>query len=44
MLGILVGTIAGGYLTDAIGRKKMFIIDLVAIALFSILSVFWRLR
>ena len=35
-----VGTIAGGYLTDAIGRKKMFIIDLVAIALFSILSVF----
>ena len=40
MLGILVGTIAGGYLTDAIGRKKMFIIDLVAIALFSILSVF----
>ena len=40
MLGILVGTIVGGYLTDAIGRKKMFIIDLVAIALFSILSVF----
>lgn len=40
MLGILVGTIAGGYLTDIIGRKKMFIIDIVAIALFSVLSVF----
>lgn len=34
------GHLVGGYLTDAIGRKKMFIIDLVAIALFSILSVF----
>ena len=40
MLGILVGTILGGYLTDIIGRKKMFIIDILAIALFSILSVF----
>ncbi|WP_294440366.1 MFS transporter, partial [uncultured Slackia sp.] len=40
MLGILVGTIVGGYLTDIIGRKKMFIIDILAIALFSILSVF----
>lgn len=40
LLGIFVGTIAGGYLTDRIGRKKMFIIDIVAIGLFSILSVF----
>ena len=32
LVGIFVGTITGGYLTDAIGRKKMFIIDLVAIA------------
>lgn len=47
MLGILVGTILGGYLTDVIGRKKMFVIDIVAIALFSVLSVFasdaWQL-
>lgn len=40
MLGILVGTVAGGYLTDIIGRKKMFVIDILAIALFSVLSVF----
>lgn len=40
MVGILVGTIVGGYFTDIIGRKKMFIIDIIAIALFSILSVF----
>lgn len=47
MLGILIGTILGGYLTDIIGRKKMFIIDIIAIALFSVLSVFasdaWQL-
>ncbi|MEG0070320.1 MAG: MFS transporter [Raoultibacter sp.] len=40
LLGIFVGTIVGGYLTDRIGRKKMFIIDLVAIGVFSLLSVF----
>lgn len=40
MLGIFFGTIAGGYLTDRIGRRKMFIIDIVAIGLFSVLSVF----
>ena len=40
MLGILVGTVAGGYITDLIGRKKMFTIDIIAIAVFSILSVF----
>lgn len=40
LLGIFVGTIAGGYLTDRIGRKKMFIVDIVAIGTFSILSVF----
>lgn len=40
MLGILVGTVLGGYLTDLIGRKKMFTIDIIAIAVFSILSVF----
>ncbi|MEG0071996.1 MAG: MFS transporter [Raoultibacter sp.] len=40
LLGIFVGTIVGGYLTDLIGRKKMFIIDVVAIGVFSLLSVF----
>ena len=47
LLGIFVGTILGGYLTDLVGRKKMFIIDLVAIGLFSLLSVWvteaWQL-
>ncbi|MEG1516834.1 MAG: MFS transporter [Raoultibacter sp.] len=40
LLGIFVGTIVGGYLTDRIGRKKMFIIDVIAIGVFSLLSVF----
>lgn len=40
MAGIFVGTIAGGYLTDLIGRRKMFMIDIIAIGVFSILSVF----
>ena len=35
-LGILIGTVVGGYLTDLIGRRVMFIIDLIAIAAFSI--------
>lgn len=39
LLGILVGSIAGGYLTDIIGRKKMFVLDIIAIALFSALSM-----
>lgn len=37
-LGILVGAILGGYLTDLIGRRKMFIIDMIAIGVVSILS------
>ncbi len=40
MVGMLFGAILGGYLTDMIGRKKMFTIDIIAIAVFSILSVF----
>ena len=42
LVGIFVGTITGGYLTDAIGRKKMFIIRIwVAYAgCSSLLSVF----
>lgn len=47
MLGIFFGTIFGGYLTDIIGRKKMFTIDIIAIAVFSLASVFaataWQL-
>ncbi|MCL1798272.1 MAG: MFS transporter [Eggerthellaceae bacterium] len=39
LAGIFVGTIAGGYLTDCVGRRKMFIIDIVAIGAFSLLSV-----
>ncbi len=39
LLGIFAGTIAGGYLTDLIGRKKMFVVDIVAIGLLSVLSV-----
>lgn len=39
-LGIFVGTIVGGYLTDVIGRRTMFIIDVLAIGLFSALSMF----
>lgn len=40
MIGILVGTVLGGYLTDRIGRRKMFMIDLVSIGLLSIVSAF----
>ena len=39
MLGIFLGTIFGVYLTDIVGRKKMFTIDIVAIAVFSLASV-----
>lgn len=39
LLGILVGSIVGGYLTDLIGRKKMLVADIIAIALFSALSM-----
>lgn len=40
LLGILVGTIAGGYLTDRIGRRTMFMVDIIAIGVFSLISVF----
>lgn len=39
LLGVLVGSIVGGYLTDLIGHKKMFVADIIAIALFSALSM-----
>lgn len=39
-LGIFVGTIGGGYLTDLVGRRTMFIVDVLAIGAFSLLSMF----
>ena len=39
-LGIFVGTILGGYLTDRIGRRAMFLIDVIAIGVFSAISMF----
>ncbi len=38
MVGILIGTALGGYLTDRIGRRKMFMIDLIGVGVLSILS------
>ena len=38
--GMFIGAIAGGYLADVLGRKKMFIIDIVGIGVFSFLSIF----
>ncbi len=40
LVGILVGTLLGGYLTDIIGRRLMFLIDVIAIGVFSLLSMF----
>lgn len=40
MVGMLFGAILGGYMTDVLGRKRMFTIDIIAIAVFSVLSVF----
>lgn len=38
--GIFAGTILGGYLTDIIGRKRMFTLDVIAIGILSILCMF----
>ncbi len=40
LVGIFFGTIIGGYVTDRIGRHIMFIIDVLAICVFSLWSVF----
>ncbi len=40
MVGILVGSLIGGRLTDSLGRRTMFIIDITAIGLASIACVF----
>lgn len=40
LAGIFFGTIIGGRLTDLVGRKTMFIIDVIAIGAISVLSMF----
>ncbi|QTG74945.1 MFS transporter [Trueperella pecoris] len=40
LVGLFFGAIFGGYLTDLIGRKRMFIIDVVSIAALSVLCMF----
>jgi MFS transporter, putative metabolite transport protein len=40
LAGMFVGGIIGGYLTDLVGRKKMFIIDMLIMAIISILQFF----
>lgn len=47
LLGIFVGGAVFGYVTDKIGRHLMYILDLLALAVFSVLSAFatevWQL-
>jgi putative MFS transporter len=40
LVGIFVGAIIGGWVADIIGRKIMFTIDIIAIAVISILTMF----
>lgn len=40
LAGLLVGGLVFGYLTDLIGRKLMYELDLIAIVIFSILQMF----
>jgi len=40
LIGLFIGTSVGGYVTDLIGRKMMFTIDIIAIAVLSIASMF----
>ncbi|SIS03532.1 MFS transporter, putative metabolite transport protein [Peribacillus simplex] len=40
LAGMLFGGILGGYLTDLIGRKKMFLIDMLVMAIVSILQFY----
>lgn len=40
LVGLFVGTAVGGYVTDLIGRKLMFTINIVAIGVMSVASVF----
>lgn len=40
LAGIFFGAILGGYLTDIVGRRIMFILDIIAIALLSVAGAF----
>ncbi|SDC60953.1 MFS transporter, putative metabolite transport protein [Sanguibacter gelidistatuariae] len=40
LVGLFLGTSIGGYLTDRIGRKRMFLIDIVGIAVVSVGTAF----
>lgn len=40
LVGLFIGTALGGYVTDLVGRKKMFTIDIIAIAIISIGTMF----
>jgi len=40
LIGLFFGASIGGWLTDLLGRKKMFILDIAAIGILSILSAF----
>jgi MFS family permease len=44
LVGVFVGGMFFGYLTDRIGRQFMYIADLIALALFSILLAFTPVR
>ncbi|WP_372594982.1 MFS transporter [Actinotalea sp.] len=38
--GLFLGTAVGGWLTDRIGRKRMFVLDIVSIAVISVATAF----
>lgn len=40
LAGIFIGTALFGYLTDIVGRQKMFTIDIIAIAIISVATMF----
>jgi MFS transporter, putative metabolite transport protein len=40
LVGMFIGGLTGGYLTDLIGRKKMFLIDMIVMLVASILQFF----
>lgn len=40
LLGLFVGALAGGYLTDRIGRRKMFVLDVITIIILSVACAF----
>lgn len=40
LVGLFLGTSVGGYLTDRIGRKRMFVLDIVGIGVISLATAF----